>query len=58
VKWIDWQTKAEVARELYDRQRDPDENTNLAGRPESAALLDTLETQRRAGWRAALPAAR
>jgi iduronate 2-sulfatase len=56
VLWIDWQTKAEVARELYDRQRDPDENTNLAGRPESAALLETLENQRRAGWRAALPA--
>ena len=58
VEWSDWQTKAEVARELYDRQRDPDENTNLAGRPDSAALLDTLAAQRRAGWRAALPAAR
>jgi arylsulfatase A-like enzyme len=55
VVWINWDTKAEVARELYDRQRDPGENTNLAGRPESAALLASLEQQRRSGWRGALP---
>lgn len=55
VMWIDWETKAEVARELYDRQRDPDENANLAGRPESASLLASLEARRRSGWRAALP---
>jgi arylsulfatase A-like enzyme len=55
VLWIDWVTKAEVARELYDRQVDPDENTNLAGRPEHAALLEGLEAQRRSGWIHALP---
>jgi arylsulfatase A-like enzyme len=57
VLWIDWVTKAEVARELYDRQVDPDENTNLAGRPEHAALLARLEAQRRDGWRGARPPA-
>ncbi len=55
VVWINWTTKAEVARELYDRQLDPDENTNLAGRPEWAARVAALEAQRRSGWRAALP---
>jgi arylsulfatase A-like enzyme len=58
VVWIIWETKAEVARELYERQCDPDENTNLAGRPESASLLESLEAQRRSGWRGALPASR
>jgi hypothetical protein len=56
--WINWETKREVARELYARRSDPDENINVAGRPESAALLATLEAQRQAGWRAALPAVR
>jgi arylsulfatase A-like enzyme len=54
--WINWETKVEVARELYDRRRDPDENTNLAGRPESASVMEPLEAQRRSGWRDALPA--
>ena len=55
VVWINWETKVEVARELYDRQRDPDENVNLAGRPELASRVASLEAQRRAGWRGALP---
>lgn len=55
VVWFNWDTKAEVARELYDRAQDPDENTNLAGRPEWAARVAALETQRQAGWRAARP---
>ncbi len=55
VRWIHWQTKAVVAWELYDRRRDPDENENLAARAGSAALLDSLERQHAAGWRAARP---
>jgi arylsulfatase A-like enzyme len=58
VVWINWATKVEAARELYDRRSDPDENTNLAGRPELAARVASLEARRRSGWRAALPAPR
>jgi arylsulfatase A-like enzyme len=53
--WMNWQTNQFVARELYDHRDDPDENVNLAGRPEYSTVVADLETQRRAGWRAALP---
>ncbi len=55
VTWVNWDTKAVAATELYDLLADPDENANLAGKPESAPTLTELETRRRAGWRAALP---
>jgi len=55
VVWIDWNTKIEVARELYDRRADPDENTNLTRRAEMAAVQDSLERKRVAGWRRAVP---
>ena len=55
VVWIDWNTKIEVARELYDRRADPDENTNLTRRAELADVQESLERQRAAGWRGALP---
>jgi arylsulfatase A-like enzyme len=38
--------------ELYDHATDPQENTNIADRPEHAALVEQLTTQLRAGWRA------
>ncbi len=41
--------------ELYDHTADPQENQNLAGRPENAALVENLMKQWRAGWRGALP---
>lgn len=58
VEWHTWDdtTKSAgelVARELYDNQVDPQENTNLADLPESAALVDELSRQLHAGWRAA-----
>lgn len=43
------------AIELYDHQSDPQENVNLANRPEHAALVKQLNEQLRAGWRAARP---
>jgi iduronate 2-sulfatase len=55
VTWMRWDTHQYVARELYDRRQDPDENVNLAGRPEWASLLVGLEVERVAGWRGALP---
>jgi arylsulfatase A-like enzyme len=44
-----------VAVELYDHQRDPQENENVAARPENKALVAQLSAQLRVGWRAALP---
>ena len=55
VAWMNWDTRSWVAWELYDRRKDPDENVNLAVRPEHAALLARLERERVAGWRAAVP---
>ncbi len=34
-----------IAVELYDAQRDPDENVNIAGNPENAQLIKKLMTQ-------------
>jgi len=53
-----WQnTEGEiVGREIYDHRSDPQENVNLANRPEYAGLLEALDRQMNAGWRAALPA--
>jgi arylsulfatase A-like enzyme len=55
VAWMNWDTHRYVAWELYDRRRDPDENVNLAGRPEHATLLARLEAERLVGWRAVVP---
>jgi len=55
VRWIHWESQALVARELYDRRADPDEDVNLALRPEYGSLLDSLERQRVAGWRPMSP---
>jgi arylsulfatase A-like enzyme len=44
-----------AALELYDHRTDPQEDQNLAKRPEHAALVAQLTTQLRAGWKAAAP---
>ncbi|MGH8017595.1 MAG: sulfatase/phosphatase domain-containing protein [Opitutaceae bacterium] len=55
-RYVEWRNDgALVARELYDHQSDPEENQNLAGRPEHAAALVWLGKQLAAGWRAARP---
>ena len=41
--------------ELYDHRVDPRENTNIAYRPENAALVGQLTEQLHAGWRAVVP---
>lgn len=43
------------AVELYDHHTDPQENVNLATRPENAALVKDLTAKLRAGWQAARP---
>ena len=41
------------AIELYDHQNDPQENTNLAKKPENAALVKQLMEQWTKGWQGA-----
>jgi len=41
--------------ELYDFENDPDENVNIAGRPESEAIVTELTELLHAGWEASLP---
>ncbi len=56
-RWIDRKTKKVVARELYDHEKDPGENTNVAGKPANAGLIEKLDAQCVAGWKAAKPKA-
>ncbi len=44
-----------VGLELYDHQVDPEENFDLAYRPENGKLVERLHAMLHAGWRAALP---
>lgn len=47
-RFTEWITKADGSRqavELYDHQLDPDENQNIAARPEHKALIDELSRQ-------------
>ena len=54
--WMDRNDHSKVdAVELYDHQTDPQENVNVAGRPENAALVKELTVKLNAGWMAALP---
>ncbi len=46
-----------VAVELYDHQSDPQENQNIAQKPENAALLKKMQDALNAGWKAAKPIA-
>ncbi len=55
-RYIEWQQNgAAVDRELYDYESDPDETTNVAGKPENARLVEQLSQQLKAGWQAAKP---
>ena len=49
-RYVEWRDKqgALVARELYDHETDPQENQNVADKPESAALVEQLAEQMRA----------
>lgn len=57
-RYTEWRPRnggAPVAVELYDHTVDPQENVNLAGRPELQALMKELHDQLEAGWQAARP---
>lgn len=45
IEWIDESTGKIAAQELYDHNADPDENENVAGRAENAALLEKLNAR-------------
>jgi len=54
--WVDRKNHSKVAAtELYDLQTDPQENQNIAAKPENAELVKELGAQLKAGWRAAGP---
>jgi hypothetical protein len=56
TQWVHRHDHAKVeALELYDHRTDPQENENLAGRPEHADLIRSLTEQARGGWKAAVP---
>ena len=58
VVWVGRNDHSKIdAIELYDHETDPQENQNIAKRPENAALVERLMTQWRAGWQGAKPAA-
>ncbi|MFC2133118.1 sulfatase-like hydrolase/transferase [Bacteroidota bacterium] len=54
-EWINWETKELAGIELYDHETDPDENENIAGKPEHVELIKDLAIQLKAGWKKALP---
>jgi len=59
-RYTEWAKCGEkpAGAELYDHQVDPNENVNLAYRPENRELTARLSGMLRAGWRAALPPGR
>ena len=56
VVWVGRNDHSKIdATELYDHATDPQENQNIAQRPENAALVEKLMTQWNAGWKGAMP---
>jgi iduronate 2-sulfatase len=54
--WVDRNDHTKVdATELYDHQTDPQENYNLAKKPENAELVAQLMQQWKKGWQGAKP---
>jgi len=52
TRWMDRKDPGVVkAVELYDQEKDPQENVNVAGNPELAEILKELTAQAEAGWR-------
>ena len=59
-RYTEWQDRSSGkvrARELYDHDKDPDENVNVAGRTEYARDVRKLAKMLKAGWQGALPGA-
>ncbi len=57
-RYVEWRSRKNgelVATELYDHTTDPNEDANIAGRPENGELIKELAQQLSAGWKAAGP---
>jgi hypothetical protein len=50
VRWINWETKAFAAHELYDHQSDPAENKNVVHLPENKSIVEELSAQLEAAF--------
>lgn len=55
TEWRDTETDEVLARELYDHQKDPQENVNLAVQADYASMIDELAAQMEKGWQGAKP---
>jgi arylsulfatase A-like enzyme len=54
--WTDRDDSSRIlATELYDHAVDPQENVNIAPKPESQSLVKELQSQWRQGWQNAVP---
>ncbi|MFO0948412.1 MAG: sulfatase [Planctomycetota bacterium] len=54
--WVDREDPSRIeAIELYDHQSDPEENINIADKPESRELVYQLQSQWKLGWKGAKP---
>ncbi len=55
--YTEWIRKGKrVAEMLYDHKLDPEENVNVAGRPEYAKVVKRMRSLLAAGWKGAVPA--
>lgn len=55
IEWRDPEDGSVQARELYDHQKDPEENINVAGSPKNQELVATLAEMLNDGYKAAKP---
>jgi arylsulfatase A-like enzyme len=53
---VEWRAKDFVEHELYDLEKDPDENVNVAKKPEYEAKVKELAALLAGGWKALAPA--
>jgi iduronate 2-sulfatase len=55
TEWKDRTTSEVIAAELYDHDKDPGENENLADHADMGSVRGELEARMKAGWEAAKP---
>ena len=55
TEWQNRKTGKVMARELYDHEKDPQENVNAVDQPEYESDIQRLAGMLKRGWRAALP---
>ena len=55
VEWRNFNTDEFKGMELYDLDKDPQENESIAHLPENAELIKKLSAALKAGWREAVP---